>query len=167
MGLFNYIAPRKGLGPLVCLVLLGCQLLGVHEASGQIAVVVNQGNEIKSVTLQSLQDIYEGNKVSWSNNYKIFPVSMKTSLKVTQSFFEKALGKSPREMKRAWIRLTLSGEGAPPRVVGSEAEVLLYVAKNEGAIGFVGVDKVNDSVKVLAVQGNLPSEKGYPLKSDP
>ena len=95
MGLFNYIAPRKGLGPLVCLVLLGCQLLGVHEASGQIAVVVNQGNEIKSVTLQSLQDIYEGNKVSWSNNYKIFPVSMKTSLKVTQSFFEKALDYGP------------------------------------------------------------------------
>ena len=165
MGLFNYIAPRKELGALVCLVLLCCQLLGVREASGQIAVVVNQGNEIKSVTLQSLQDIYAGNKVSWSNNHKIFPVSMKTSLEVTQSFFEKALGKSPREMKRAWIRLTLSGAGAPPKMVGSEAEVLLYVAKNEGAIGFVGIDKVNDSVKVLAVQGNLPSEKGYLLKS--
>ena len=159
MGLFNYIAPRKGFGPLVCLVLLCCQLLGVREASGQIAVVVNQGNEIKSVTLQSLQDIYARNKVSWSNNHKIFPVSMKSSLKITQSFFEKALGKSPREMQRAWIRLTLSGTSAPPK------EVLLYIAKNEGAIGFVSVDKVNDSVKVLAVQGKLPSEKGYLLKS--
>ncbi len=165
MGLFNYIAHRKRLGPLACLVLLCCQLLGVREASGQIAVVVNQGNEIKSVTLQSLQDIYAGNKVSWSNNHKIFPVSMKSSLELSQSFFEKALGKSPREMKRAWIRLTLSGAGAPPIMVGSEAEVLLYVAKNEGAIVFVGVDKVNDSVRVLAVQGKLPSEKGYLLKS--
>ena len=154
-----------GLGPLVCLVLLCCQLPGVRAASGQIAVVVNQGNEIKSVTLQSLQDIYAGNKVSWSNNHKIFPVSMKSNLEVSQSFFEQALGKSPREMKWAWIRLTLSGEGAPPKVVGSEAEMLLYIAKNEGAIGFVGVDKVNDSVKVLAVQGKLPSEKGYLLKS--
>jgi stage V sporulation protein SpoVS len=68
-------------------------------------------------------------------------------------------------VQRAWIRLTLSGSSAPPKVVGSEAEVLLYVAKNEGAIGFVSVNKVNDSVKVLAVQGKLPSEKGYLLKS--
>ena len=165
MDLFNNISHRKGLGSLVCLVLLCCQLLGVREASGQIAVVVNQGNEIKSVTLQSLQDIYAGNKVSWKNNHKIFPVSMKSSLELSQSFFEKALGKSPREMRRAWIRLALSGASAPPKVVGSEAEVLLYIAKNEGAIGFVGVDKVNDSVKVLAVQGKLPSEKGYLLKS--
>ena len=165
MGFFDYIAPRKGLGPVVGLVLLCCQLIGVREASGQIAVVVNKGNEIKSVTLQSLQDIYARNKVSWRNNHKIFPVSMKSKLEVTQSFFEKALGKTPREIKRAWIRLTLSGASAPPKVVGSEAEVLLYVAKNEGAIGFVGVDKVNDSVKVLAVQGKLPSEKGYLLKS--
>ena len=37
--------------------------------------------------------------------------------------------------------------------------------KNEGAIGFVGIDKVNESVKVLAVQGKLPSDKGYLLKS--
>ena len=165
MGLFNYIAPRKGFGPLVCLVLLCGQLLGVREASGQLAVVVNRGNEIKGVTLQSLQDIYARNKVSWSNNHKIFPVSMKSNLAITRSFFEKALDKSPREMKRTWIRLTLSGAGAPPKVVGSEAEVLLYIAKNEGAIGFVDVDKVNDSVKVLAVQGKLPSEKGYLLKS--
>ena len=68
-------------------------------------------------------------------------------------------------MKRAWIRLVLSGEGVPPKVLGSEAEVLLYVAKNEGAIGFVDVDNVDDSVKVLAVQGKLPSEKGYLLHS--
>ena len=165
MGLFNYIAPRKRLGPLLGLVLLCCQLLTIREASGQIAVVVNQGNEIESVTLQSLQDIYAGNKVSWSNNYKIFPVTMKSSLEVSQSFFAEALGKSSREMKRAWIRLTLSGAGAAPKVVGSEAEMLLYVAKNEGAIGFVNVDNVNDSVRVLAVQGKLPSEKGYLLKS--
>ena len=165
MGLLIYITPRKGFGLLVCLVLLCCQLLGVREASGQLAVVVNQGNGIEEVTLQSLRDIYAGNKVSWSNNHKIFPVSMKSKLAITRSFFEKALDKTPREMKRAWIRLTLSGAGAPPKVVGSEAEVLLYVAKNEGAIGFVGVDKLNDSVKVLAVQDKLPLEKGYLLKS--
>ena len=94
MGLFNYITHRKRLGPLVGLVLLCCQLLGVREATGQIAVVVNQGNEIEGVTLQSLQDIYVGNKVSWSNNYKIFPVTMKSSLEVSQSFFAEALGKS-------------------------------------------------------------------------
>ncbi len=165
MGLLIYITPRKRLGSLVYLALLCCHLLGAREVSGQLAVVVNQDNGIEGVTLQSLQDIYAGNKVSWSNNHKIFPVSMKSNLAITRSFFDEALGKSAREMKRAWIRLTLSGEGAPPKVVGSEAEVLLYIAKNEGAIGFVHVDKVNDSVKVLAVQGKLPSEKGYLLKS--
>ena len=129
MGLLITITPRKRLGSLVYLALLCCQLLGASEVSGQLAVVVNQGNGIEGVTLQSLRDIYAGNKVSWRNNHKIFPVSMKSNLAITRSFFEEALDKSPREMKRAWIRLSLSGAGVPPKVVGSEAEVLLYVAK--------------------------------------
>lgn len=162
---FAYENLRRRLGVLICLVpLIG--LLGVRETSGQLIVVVNQGNEIESVTLQSLRDIYAGNKVSWSNNRKIFPVSMKSNREITKSFFQTALGKSAWEMKRVWIRLTLSGSGAAPKVVGTETEALDYIAKNDGAIGFVGLQELNERVKIVAVEGKLPSEEGYPLRSD-
>ena len=165
MGVFAHKDLRRSRRALFCLVLL-IDLFGVRETSGQLIVVVNQGNEIKSVTLQSLQDIYAGNKVSWSNNRKIFPVSMKSNLEITKSFFQTALGKSTRDMKRVWIRLTLSGSGTAPKVVGTETEALDYISKNDGAIGFVWLQELNESVKVVAVEGKLPAEEGYPLRSD-
>ena len=146
-------------------VLVICALFaGTREASGQVVVVVNRANPIQGISLQRLVDIYTGNKVTWSNNRKIYPVSLKSNMAITRSFFKTALGKSPREMKRVWIRLTLSGEAAPPKMVSTETETLAYVANNEGAIGFVGLKDVNENVRIIAVEGKLPSEKGYPLR---
>lgn len=147
--------------------LLGLFLMGAQSASAQVALVVNKANPVRDISLQKVQDIYLGNTVSWSDNLRIFPVSLKSKENVTQAFFKKALQKKPNDMKRIWIRLMLSGEVSPPKVMGLASDVLDYVASNEGAIGFVDLAHIDghmhEQVQVIAIEGSLPSQAGYLL----
>lgn len=139
-------------------------LLGASQAFAQVAVVVNKANPVQDISLKKIQDIYLGDTVTWENNIRVFPVSLKSKEIVTKAFFQKALHKKPNDMRRIWIRLMLSGEVSPPKVMGLASDVLEYVARNEGAIGFVDVHLVDDSVQVVAIEGSLPSQPGYPLR---
>jgi len=53
-------------------------------------------------------------------------------------------------MKSIWLKNMLSGEGEPPKAMGSEEEMLKNVAETPGAIGFINKNKVIAEVKVLA-----------------
>ena len=149
------------------LLLLGLCLMGTPSASAQVAVVVNKANPVRDISLQRVQDIYLGNTVAWTDHLRIFPVTLKSKEKVTKTFFLKALNKKPNDMRRIWIRLMLSGDVSPPKVVGLASDVLDYVASNEGAIGFVDMTylsgQVHKSIQVIAVEGSLPSQAGYLL----
>jgi hypothetical protein len=52
---------------------------------------------------------------------------------------------------------------APPRDVASAAALKQFVAGTPGAIGCILASEVDDSVKVLKVDGNAPGEPGYKL----
>ena len=148
--------------------LLGLLLMGAPSVSAQVAVVVNKANPVRDISLRQVQDIYLGNTVAWTDHLRIFPVSLKSKEVVTKTFFMKALNKKPNDMRRIWIRLMLSGDVSPPKVVGLASDVLDYVASNEGAIGFVDVvhldDRAHEAVQVISVEGALPSQDGYLLR---
>ena len=49
------------------------------------------------------------------------------------------------------------------RALPSSAYVLKVVAKFPGAIGYLPAGQVTSAVKVIAIDGLLPSSAGYPL----
>ena len=51
-------------------------------------------------------------------------------------------------------------------IVGSEEELLKSVESIPGAVGLVDVYSINNRVNVLKVDGKLPLEQGYILKSN-
>jgi len=51
-----------------------------------------------------------------------------------------------------------------PRDVSSAAALKKFVAGNPGAVGCILASEVDDSVKVLKVDGAAPGEPGYKLR---
>jgi len=51
-----------------------------------------------------------------------------------------------------------------PKVVFSTGMMLELVIAIPGSISFVGIDEVTDDVKVVKVDGMLPTDAGYPLR---
>ena len=114
----------------------------------QVAVIANKSVPVASISTGQLTDIYSLRTKAWSNGKAVIPITLKADGEVSQKYF-KAIGKSPMEMKKYWMKLQLTGEGQAPEGFSSEEEIVNKVASTPGAIGFVDADKVTDKVKVL------------------
>ena len=63
-------------------------------------------------------------------------------------YFNNAHG-TESQLKAYWSKLVFSGQGQPPKVVESSAEILTLVAANPNMIGFVDAAEVTPNVKVV------------------
>jgi len=71
---------------------------------------------------------------------------------VRKDFLEAYIGRSEAQFRNYWRKAVFSGQGKPPKVFSSEEELVAFVAKTPGAIGYVDSKTDVSSVKVLNVK---------------
>jgi len=62
------------------------------------------------------------------------------------------LGKNDSSLQAFYRGLVFTGKGSMPKALNSDAEVVAYVAKTRGAVGYVSGGASTEGVKVLAVK---------------
>ena len=125
-----------------------------------IAVVVHKDLPVKNITIQQLRDIYTGKITRWNQIDPNLPArdivafSRNTASGTFEVFKEKVLG----------------DEKMSPRVRMLESSMaeLETVAKTPYSIAYFGVGYVDQSVKVISVNGIMPTKQNilsgkYPL----
>jgi len=127
----------------------------------QTVVVVNKANPVVNLAKAQLLAIYLGDEIVWENQNRIYPVTLTTNQSITKTFFEKGLRKKVERVKRIWVKLSLSGKTSPPKILNSVAQVVEYISQNEGAIGFIPVEKLDERVKTIKIDGKTYNEKKY------
>jgi hypothetical protein len=71
---------------------------------------------------------------------------------------------SERDFNRYFLHGTFTGETqSVPKTLATAAGVDKFVFNVPGAIGYVRASEVDDSVKVVRVDGRAPRDGGYPL----
>lgn len=130
------------------LIVIAAVILFSISGYSQVAVIANKSVGESSITAGKAGDIYSLKTKTWSSGSGIVRFTLKAESATTTKFFG-AIGKSAADMKKAWMKIQLTGEGQAPEALGSEDEVLNKVASTPGAIGFISASKVNDKVKVL------------------
>ncbi len=122
----------------------------------KLVVVVNRDNDVSNIDLEDLRDLYLGKRRFWANRSRVRAVDLiekKTSEEKTAytRFAQSFLGKNPAALKNYWIKMIFSGAGQPPKQLVSAAEVIEYIANDEGGIGYLYADQVTDEVRVVAI----------------
>ena len=112
-----------------------------------IVMIVNNSNNTSSLTTSDLNNIYRGKQSTWSNGEKIRVVNHPADSGIRKNFFGKVLNESPGQ------EFKLPGSPKPFRtsIRKSDASVLRYVGRFEGAIGYVNASATDDSSKVKIV----------------
>ncbi|MDO4294595.1 MAG: phosphate ABC transporter substrate-binding protein [bacterium] len=113
-----------------------------------IAVVTDAANSVSDLTKQQLTDIYAGNINNWKDiGGKDQPIVVvgREAGSGTRGAFEEIL-KLEDQCKYA-------------NELDSTGAVMAKVASTPGAIGYVSLDVIDDSVKVLTLDGVEPSEE--------
>ena len=126
-----------------------------------IAVVVDPANEVSDLTKQQLTDIYTGTVTNWSEvggaDAPIVVVGREAG-SGTRSAFEELL--------------EIEDQCAYSSELDSTGAVMGRVASTPGAIGYVSLDVLDDTVKAVSLDGAAPSEEtikaledaGYPVE---
>ena len=68
-----------------------------------------------------------------------------------EAFLKKFLGQNDDRLQRYYQSLVFTGKGSMPKALGSDAEVVAYVAGTKGAIGYVGGETNAEGVKTLVI----------------
>ena len=124
---------------------------GWPNAPGAVAVVTNRDNSLASVDLEQLRRLYLGQVQTLPNRTR---VKLIESPGARTAFYRSVLGMSPDRLRRHWIGVVFQGEGAtPPTEIALPEDLLRFVAANLGAVAFVDASLVDQSVKILVVEG--------------
>lgn len=117
----------------------------------EIAIISHPADGITEISAEDLKSVFLGTKLSIKDSNRIRPVLMKGG-PAHEVFLKEYLGKSDFALQTFYRSLVFSGQGMFPKTVGSDAEVISYVAKTRGAIGYIDAAAVNTSVKTLQVK---------------
>jgi ABC-type phosphate transport system substrate-binding protein len=134
------------------------------QDSEALAIVVNRNNPLNEVSLSELRKIYRGQRLRWSNGRRVTLVMRDPGTPERDAMLRRLYGFDEREYRRVFLQAIFSGEaGDAPKMLASPNGVLRFVFNVPGAIGYVRASETDSSVKVLRVDGRLPSDHGYRL----
>jgi ABC-type phosphate transport system substrate-binding protein len=120
-----------------------------------MAVVVNKENTVENVTAVHLSKIFRSEMKKWADGKAIVLVLHKDSAGEVETL-ERLNKMTPDELKAL-----IAAHKDSIVMADSDADVLKIVQSNPGAIGFVDVRSVDNTINVVRVDGKLPMESGY------
>ena len=111
-------------------------------------VIVNAQNPSSSVQRSFVADAFLKKTTRWSSGVVVLPVDLGANSSVRRKFCEELLGRSVSAVRSYWQQMIFAGRDIPPPELDSDDEVVKYVAKHPGAIGYVsgGANVASDKV---------------------
>ncbi len=139
---------------------LACGMPAASASPEPIAIIVNKLNPIEELSWKTLKRIYSGRRSDWSSGQKIVVTNRPVQSSIRKDFYEKALGVKPS--KKYFQR----GSPIPFKTtrLNSGRAARKFVARVPNAIGYVHLSAVDASVKVLKMDGRIPTESDYLLR---
>jgi ABC-type phosphate transport system substrate-binding protein len=115
-------------------------------------VIVNVANPTSVASRRFIGDAFLKKTTRWPNGDVIRPVDQADDSGVRRRFTGDILKRSVAAVKSYWQQIVFTGRDLPPPELGSDEEVVKFVAKHPGAVGYVAGDAPIAGVKVLGVE---------------
>ena len=130
-----------------------------------LAIVVNRDNPIENLSIAELRTIFLGERSHWPNGRRITLVMMEPGQPERNAVLQDVCRLSESDLRRRYLQGLLTGEVlVSPKTLASPVGVRKFVFNVPGAIGYLRPEDVDDSVKVVRIDGHLPADLEYPLE---
>jgi TonB family protein len=140
-------------------------LLGASAVAGDVKVIANPSVKVESISARELKSLYLGEKSS-INGTHVEPVIERRG-PAHEAFLRDYLGQTDDQLQKYYEALVFTGRGSMPKTVSSDAEVVAYVAKTRGAIGYVGTAASVEGVRTLAIADSNGGERQLVTRVEP
>src|SRR5207248_670917 len=134
------MAKRRVLGSIV--VVASALLALALSARADLArpsyiLVCHPDNRLANVERRFVQDAFLKKVTTWPTGDGAHPVDLLPSSPVRRQFSEEVLRRSVAAVRIFWEQRIFAGRDLPPPEVANDAEVIRFVLRDRGAIGYV------------------------------
>jgi ABC-type phosphate transport system substrate-binding protein len=132
---------------------LGLAGSAVSPAADAFVVIVHPAVPGKSIRRQDLAAVFLKKAARWGGGAAAIPVDQSGASPVRKAFSEAVLGMPVATVVQYWQKqMFATNPIRPPAVKSSDAEVIAFVARTEGAVGYVSnAATLPADVKALAI----------------
>ena len=137
----------------------------VQSTSQPVAIVVHKDTQVDDLSLQDLRSIFLADQQFWPDRQRIILLVRAPESDERDFVLNRIYQMSEAQFRQYWIAKMFRAEvPRGPKIVFSTDMTLDLVVAIPGSISFIRADQISDAVKVVRIDGALPSEAGYPLK---
>jgi len=132
--------------------------------AGAVAIVVSPDVPVDDLTFPEVRKLFLGEKQFWNPKLRVVllmraPIAPERDV-VLKDIYEM----TEAQFRQYWISKVFRAEmTSGPKVVYSTEMVSELVAAIPGAVAFVDAAQIPKGMRVLKIDGKLPSDKGYVL----
>jgi TonB family protein len=137
--------------PTILLVAAGLMIfVPLNAVASDVKVIANASVKADTISAADLKRVFLEEKNSLADGSHVEPVLDKDG-RVHAAFLQEYLGMSEDDLQAYYRTLVFTGRGSMPKALGSDAEVVAYVARTRGAVGYVSSAASAEGVKALAI----------------
>jgi hypothetical protein len=114
-------------------------------------VIVNPSNAMGSADRKFLEDAFLKKVTLWPGGEGIRPVDLPPDSPVRRRFTREVLNRSVEAVKGYWQQRIFSGRDVPPPELDTDEDIVRFVLKHEGGLGYVSGTADTAGCKVLVV----------------
>lgn len=150
---------------LIALSLVAACVCYAAGEPADLAVVANKANPADGVELGELRQMILGDKTKWHDGQAVIAVQTPPNSPERELTMKTVYRMSEPALKRYYMLAAFNGkEVVMPRDAASAGALKKFVASNPGAVGCILASDVDDTVKVLKVDGASPGDAAYKLR---
>jgi TonB family protein len=129
-------------------------------AAVDVKVIANSSVKADTISADEIKRVFLEERRSLDDGTHVAPVLEKDG-PVHEAFLRAFLGRTDDDLLMYYRALVFTGRGSMPEEFESDAEVVAYVTRTRGAIGYVSADASTEGVKTLAIAraGNSDQRK--------
>ena len=122
----------------------------IQALAGNVTIIANPSVKAEKISASEIKSVFLGERNSLRDGTHVEPVLSRGGA-AHEVFVRDYLGKNDDALQNYYRSLVFTGKGLMPKALHSDVEVVAYVARTRGAIGYVSSTVARDGVKTLAV----------------
>lgn len=133
--------------PLVATIVL---FSSVQALAGNFKVIANRSVKASEISVDELEKVFLLQKITLKDGTHVEPVLRKSGA-VHESFTTHFLNVNGEALQTYYRTLVFTGRASMPKTLGSDAEVVAYVSRTRGAIGYVSPETDTEGTNILTI----------------
>jgi ABC-type phosphate transport system substrate-binding protein len=115
-------------------------------------IIRNPDNPIDAVDRKFLEDAFLKKKTMWPGGATIHPVDLAPGAPARRQFSDEVLRRPVDAIRSYWQQRIFAGRELPPPELETDADVVRFVLRERGAVGYVSHAAALNGAKVLNVK---------------